>query len=91
VLIGDPRQLPEIEAGGAFAALTNTIGRVTLTTNRRQVEHWERDALADLRAGRATDALNAYRHMSGFTTARTPTRRWCRRGSRTAGREDPGP
>lgn len=61
VLIGDPRQLPEIEAGGAFAALNRTIGRVMLASNRRQVEPWERHALAALRDGCPEDALNAYR------------------------------
>jgi conjugative relaxase-like TrwC/TraI family protein len=60
VLIGDPRQLPEIEAGGAFASLSNRFGDATLTKNRRQIEPWERDALAALRAGDIDQALGAY-------------------------------
>ena len=42
VLVGDPRQLPEIEAGGAFGALATRLGAVELTENRRQNERWER-------------------------------------------------
>jgi hypothetical protein len=51
VLIGDPCQLPEIEAGGAFAGIARRFGAVELTDNRRQHHAWERDALADLRNG----------------------------------------
>ena len=51
VLIGDPCQLPEIEAGGAFEALERTLGANELSQNRRQVEPWEREALGHLRNG----------------------------------------
>ena|GEM_PF-1818745 len=60
VLIGDPCQLPEIEAGGAFCALTRTLGASGLDENRRQTEPWERHALAQLRAGDIEPALDAY-------------------------------
>ena len=61
VLVGDPHQLPEIEAGGAFAALASTRLRVSrLTQNRRQVNEWERGALAELRAGHAGLAVATY-------------------------------
>ena len=60
VLIGDPCQLPEIEAGGAFVALSRRERRTALTVNRRQVEGWERQALWHLRSGDADDALTAY-------------------------------
>lgn len=59
VLVGDPRQLPEIEAGGAFAALARRLGASELVGNRRQAEGWERDALAQLRSGEARGALAA--------------------------------
>ena len=36
VLVGDHRQLPEIEAGGAFAGLVGNPHVATLSTNRRQ-------------------------------------------------------
>jgi ATP-dependent exoDNAse (exonuclease V) alpha subunit len=61
VLIGDHRQIPEIEAGGAFAALTGAVPVSELAGNRRQVEAWERQALAELRAGSVPTALDAYR------------------------------
>jgi conjugative relaxase-like TrwC/TraI family protein len=60
VLIGDPCQLPEIEAGGAFAGLARRGTRTALRTNRRQHESWERQALADVRHGRAGEAVEAY-------------------------------
>jgi conjugative relaxase-like TrwC/TraI family protein len=60
VLIGDPCQLPEIEAGGAFAGLARQGERTALTINRRQHEPWERQALSDVRVGRAEEAVAAY-------------------------------
>jgi hypothetical protein len=60
VLVGDDRQLPAIDAGGAFAALARQLGAVELADNRRQREPWEREALAELRAGDVADALDAY-------------------------------
>ena len=61
VLIGDPRQLPEIDAGGAFAAVQRTLGGPVLSINRRQRAEWERDALRQLRAGDTDLALDVYR------------------------------
>lgn len=60
VLVGDHRQLPEIYAGGAFAALAEELSAITLRQNRRQVEKWERDALAALRDGKPERAVDAY-------------------------------
>ena len=60
VLVGDPEQLPEIEAGGAFRALTERLDAIRLVENRRQVEQWERWALNDLRSGRVGEAVAAY-------------------------------
>ncbi len=60
VLVGDPRQLPEIDAGGAFAGLARRLEPATLVENRRQSEPWERAALARLRAGDTDRALDAY-------------------------------
>jgi ATP-dependent exoDNAse (exonuclease V) alpha subunit len=61
VLIGDPCQLPEIEAGGAFAGLARRGRGTALRTNRRQHQPWERQALSDIRLGRAEEAVAAYR------------------------------
>jgi conjugative relaxase-like TrwC/TraI family protein len=60
VLVGDPRQLPEIDAGGGLAALAARVGAIRLADNRRQVEVWERQALSALRDGRAAHAAAAY-------------------------------
>ncbi len=60
VLVGDHRQLPEIEAGGAFAALVHRIGAAHLTENRRQEQAWERLALDELRHGDPDHGLGAF-------------------------------
>jgi ATP-dependent exoDNAse (exonuclease V) alpha subunit len=60
VLVGDPAQLPEIDAGGLFAALAHGLPSVRLSGNVRQHEPWERDALAVLRDGDVLDALSRY-------------------------------
>jgi hypothetical protein len=57
VLVGDHRQLPEIEAGGAFATLTDTLHTVPLLENRRQHDSVERHALHELRTGEVDRAL----------------------------------
>lgn len=60
VLVGDDRQLPEIDAGGVYRALCERLGAVELVENRRQREEWERQALVLLRDGRSQEALTAY-------------------------------
>jgi hypothetical protein len=60
VLVGDPRQLPEVAAGGAFSALATTLPVTELKENRRQREAWEKQALSELRSGSVTNALAAY-------------------------------
>ena len=60
MLVGDPRQLPEIEAGGLFTRLAQSPSTLHLTDNRRQQQPWERDALARLRAGNIDPAIAAY-------------------------------
>ena len=62
ILVGDHHQLPEITAGGGFAAAVAANGRAIaeLTTNRRQHHQWERDALDELRAGDVPAAFHAY-------------------------------
>jgi hypothetical protein len=63
VLVGDPRQLPEINAGGAFAALARTLDPVVLSENRRQRDRVERRVVRDLRHGRTGRALRRlHRH-----------------------------
>lgn len=60
VLVGDDRQLPEIEAGGAFRGIKNRLPAIELSEVRRQPFGWERDALDLLREGRAKQAIAEY-------------------------------
>jgi ATP-dependent exoDNAse (exonuclease V) alpha subunit len=60
VLVGDHKQLPAIQAGGAFYGLARRLGAIELHENRRQEAAWEREALDRLRDGRASDALALY-------------------------------
>lgn len=69
VLVGDPRQLPEIEAGGALSALARTVPTTELADNHRQAQAWERAALAELRAGDVPAAFAAYRGAGRVTLA----------------------
>jgi conjugative relaxase-like TrwC/TraI family protein len=52
LLVGDDRQLPEIEAGGGFRALADRLGSIELREIQRQRHAWDQLALGDLRAGR---------------------------------------
>ena len=61
ILIGDDRQLPEIDAGGMFRALAQRLPAVELTENIRQRQPWEREALTQLRDGSVGRALEMYR------------------------------
>lgn len=60
VLVGDPRQLPEIDAGGLFATLAARLPATTLLSNQRQRAKWEQRALRELRQGDVVRALSAY-------------------------------
>lgn len=71
VLVGDFRQLPEIDAGGSFARLTSRCPTWTLTHNRRQAQRWERDALDQLRDGQPQTAVAAYHTHGRITIAPT--------------------
>jgi hypothetical protein len=61
VLVGDHGQLPELEAGGTFRGLVRRGVAIELRDNVRQVHLWERQALEELRDGRAEEALARYR------------------------------
>ena len=60
VLVGDHHQLPELDAGGAFAALAHRLDPITLQTNHRQAAEWEVRALDELRTGDVPTALRQY-------------------------------
>lgn len=71
ILIGDHRQLAEIDAGGLFAALTVRLPAVELTENVRQNDEWERTALAELRHGSISRAVAMYDRRDKIRTALT--------------------
>jgi conjugative relaxase-like TrwC/TraI family protein len=72
VLVGDPRQLPEIDAGGLFRALTTRLPAIELADNRRQAHTWEQAALDELRHGNLDAALASYRQQGRIRTADRP-------------------
>ncbi len=72
VLVGDDRQLPEIDAGGALAGIAGRIGALELHDVRRQQYEWDREALAALRHGKINDWARAYRDHDRVHTAPTP-------------------
>jgi ATP-dependent exoDNAse (exonuclease V) alpha subunit len=69
VLVGDPAQLPELEAGGVFARLADEPTALRLEGHARQRHSWERAALASLRAGDVELALESYRQYDRLHTA----------------------
>ncbi len=74
VLVGDPKQLPPIEAGGLYPALRARLGAVELVQNRRQRDVGERRATADLRDGRASEAIARLDRIGRLTTDTDPDR-----------------
>jgi conjugative relaxase-like TrwC/TraI family protein len=71
VLVGDDRQLPSIDAGGAFRGLIQRGLAVELGENVRQANVWEREALDHLRAGRSEVALGLYGEHGGLVVEST--------------------
>jgi hypothetical protein len=69
VLVGDHRQLPELEAGGVFRGLVWRGLAAELHENRRQAAAWEREAVELLRYGRAREALERYAAHGQLITA----------------------
>jgi conjugative relaxase-like TrwC/TraI family protein len=68
VLVGDPRQLPEIDAGGLLRGLSTRLPTLELHDNRRQRHGWDGDALDQLRSGDPQRFLAAYRAEGRFVT-----------------------
>lgn len=60
VLIGDSGQAQPIDAGAAFRALGDNLGRTELREVVRQEARWEADAVTALRNGRAEAATRAF-------------------------------
>jgi len=72
VLVGDHRQLHELEAGGAFRGLVRRGLAVELTENCRQHEAWERQALDQLRDGKVEAAIPQFVAHERIHVADTP-------------------
>jgi len=68
VLVGDPRQLPEINAGGTFSAISRRVRPVLLTENRRQHDPDQKAALTAMRQLDATRALGHLVTAGSLTT-----------------------
>jgi conjugative relaxase-like TrwC/TraI family protein len=73
LLVGDDRQLPELNAGGGFRELARTLGAVELRQIRRQRHAWDREALTHLRAGRVDEWATAYEAHGRITAKPTIT------------------
>jgi conjugative relaxase-like TrwC/TraI family protein len=69
VLVGDDKQLPEIDAGGAFRGLAHRLGAVELRHNRRQRDPEDRRALDEHRAGRPDELVESLRRRGRVTVA----------------------
>ena len=74
LLVGDPRQLPEIDAGGLFAALARRLGQVELSENRRQRHPADREIAAALRNGQVAKAMTRLHRRGAVTTAESADR-----------------
>jgi len=61
VLVGDVAQLQAVGAGGTFGKVSAEIGSAEILEVRRQKVEWQKQAANDFRAGRAGDALAAYK------------------------------
>ena len=72
VLIGDPQQLGEIEAGGLFGALANRAEPIRLDEVIRHDHDLDRVAAKRIREGEGKEALALYRSEDRLTSPRTP-------------------
>ena len=70
VLVGDPRQLPSIDAAGLFPLLADQLDAITLTSNRRQTDRADRDALTAYRNNDIDGALESYAARGRLHTAK---------------------
>ena len=71
MLVGDPKQLSEIDAGGVLRGLTSRLGAIELVENRRQQQEWERDAVEQLRSGNVEVVFVVQRRNGRVVTAAT--------------------
>ncbi|MGO7821158.1 MobF family relaxase [Rhizobium ruizarguesonis] len=58
--VGDPKQLPPVQAGAPFRMVTEAWGAARLIEIARQEEAWARQASKDLASGNVKDGIMAY-------------------------------
>jgi conjugative relaxase-like TrwC/TraI family protein len=75
VLIGDPAQLGEIEAGGMFGALAARTDRVVLDEVIRHEHDLDREAAKLIREGSGREAISVYQGAERVTVADDPLAR----------------
>ncbi|MGN6557567.1 MAG: MobF family relaxase [Solirubrobacterales bacterium] len=75
VLIGDPAQLGEIEAGGLFAAIANRTEAIRLDEVIRHKDALERDAAKLIREGEGHEAITVYQGAERVTVSDDPAAR----------------
>ena len=69
ILVGDPKQLPEIDAGGMLRSIAERVGAVELTENHRQTDPTERFVVHALRNGLAELAVRRLDDLGHVTVA----------------------
>ncbi len=69
VLVGDPEQLGEIEAGGMFRALAKRVDPIHLDEVIRHRHELDRDAAKRIREGEGREALALYQSQERVTVA----------------------
>lgn len=67
VLVGDPKQLAEIEAGGLFASLARRLGHTELTENRRMTDRTQQATAQALRDAKIDTALRRMEQSGSLT------------------------
>ncbi len=74
VVVGDDKQLPEIDAGGGLRALRSRLDVIELRENVRQrkAPQWEREAVKLLRAGQIGEAMAVYDEHERVTVLDDP-------------------
>jgi conjugative relaxase-like TrwC/TraI family protein len=75
VLVGDPKQLPELEAGGLFSALTDRSEPIYLREVIRHHHELDRTATRRIREGRGAEAFELYRSAERVVVAPDPDAR----------------
>jgi conjugative relaxase-like TrwC/TraI family protein len=75
VLIGDPAQLGEIEAGGLFAAIASRTNPIVLDEVIRHRHELEREGAKLIRSGAGSEAISIYQGAERVTVSEDPLAR----------------